>query len=70
MKIKLLHPIPKTAYFGNEVLDLPSDQASDYVARGYALMIPETHQEEIVPVKAYVMDEETIKTTVRGRKRK
>ena len=68
MKIKLLHPVPKTAYFGNEVLDLPSDVASEYVARGYAIMIPETHQEEIVPIKAYVREREVVKTTVRRKR--
>lgn len=71
MRIKILHPIPGYAYFGGEVATVTDAQGGELVAYGHAVMIPDTEQEisPVTPIKAYVREQETIKTTVQ-RKRK
>lgn len=72
MKIKILHPIPKYAYFGGEIADVTDAQGSDLVAHGHAIMIPDTEiMQPITPIKAYMREDESInKTTLRKKKTK
>lgn len=71
MKVKILHPIRGCAYFGGEVINLPDEVGAELVAHGHAVMIPDTEDKmkPIEAIKAYVREQETIKTTVQ-RKRK
>jgi hypothetical protein len=71
MKVKILHPVYGSSYFGGEILNLNDEVASNLVAKGHAIMIPETEPElkPITPIKAYVREEETIKKTPLTRKR-
>lgn len=63
MRIKILHPIRGTSFFGGEIIDVESAYGSELVATGAALMIPDTEIEPIRPIKAYVREEETVKRT-------
>lgn len=69
MKVKILHPIRGCAYFGGEVINIRDEMGAEFVAHGHAVMIPDTEMKPIEPIKAYVREQETIKTTVQ-RKRK
>lgn len=53
------------------MINLPDEVGAEFVAHGHAVMIPDTEEKmkPIEPIKAYVREQETIKTTVQ-RKRK
>ena len=47
MKIKFLRPVAGFAYFENDITDaLPDEKAAGLVAKGYAILIPETEGEQ------------------------
>ena len=66
MKIKILHPAKGYSYFGGEIADVTAEQGADLVARGYAVMIPETVGEEPIMITNVIKGEEIVK---RGRRK-
>ena len=47
MKIKFRHPVTGLAYFAGDITDsLADEKAADLVAKGHAILIPETEGEE------------------------